>query len=138
MESNLGVPVILLKNNQVLLARRKNVYGEGLYGLPGGHVDEQESLEHCVIRELREEVGVVPTEYCSLGLVKEWQKEHFFLHFVFLCTKWHGQITNSEPEKSEEWTWFPLGKLPTNLLAGHESGLSMLTLNNDVFRLIEI
>lgn len=34
MKQNLGVPVILIKDNQVLLAKRKNAYGEGLNGLP--------------------------------------------------------------------------------------------------------
>lgn len=138
MTSNLGVPVILFKNNKVLLAKRKNAYGEGLYGLPGGHVDKQESLERCMARELLEEVGVVPVQFQFLGLVKEWQKTHFFLQFVFVCTEWSGQITNAEPEKSDDWKWFSIDSLPSDVLSGHKAGLTMLSFTDSVFRLIEI
>ena len=138
MISNLGVPVILLKNDKVLLAKRRNVYGKGLYGLPGGHVDEQESLEHCMARELLEEVGVVPVQFQLLGLVKEWQKTHFFLQFVFVCTKWNGRITNAEPEKSDDWEWFSLNSLPSDVLSGHKAGLELLISKTTAFKILEI
>lgn len=138
MESNLGVQVILLKNNQVLLARRKNVYGEGLYGLPGGHVDEQETLEQCLIREAKEEVGISPIKFKSIGLVKEWQATYFFLHFIFVCTKWRGEIANLETEKSENWQWYSLDSLPEDILPGHKAGIDMFLTNAQQFQVVEI
>ncbi|MBP9781647.1 NUDIX domain-containing protein [Candidatus Woesebacteria bacterium] len=138
MTSNLGVPIILISNNRVLLGRRKNSYGEGLYGLPGGRVALNESLEHCMARELSEEVGVTPIDYRLLGIVKEWQKSYFFLHFVYLCTKWSGQIATVEPEKSEDWNWFSLDNLPLNILQGHKSGIAMVSLPLNRFQLIEL
>ncbi len=138
MTSNLGVPIILISNNRVLLGRRKNAYGEGLYGLPGGRVAPKESLEHCMARELSEEVGVTPIDYRLLGIVKEWQKSYFFLHFVYLCTKWSGQIATVEPEKSEDWNWFSLDNLPLNILQGHKSGIAMVSLPLNRFQLIEL
>lgn len=138
MINNLGVAIVMLNTNQVLLAKRKNAYGKGFYGLPGGRVAPQESLEHCMTRELLEEVGVVPVQFQFLGLVKEWQKERFFLHFVFLCTKWSGQIANVEPEKSEDWEWFSLEDLPPNILRGHTSGIAMASLPLNKLQLIEL
>ncbi len=42
----------------VLLIRRKNPPFQGHYALPGGFLDENESAEDCVVRELAEETGL--------------------------------------------------------------------------------
>lgn len=44
MKQNIGVPVILLKDKKVLLAKRKNAFGAGLYGFPGGRLSEKETI----------------------------------------------------------------------------------------------
>lgn len=48
MTNNLGVAVVLVDQNQVLLAKRKNAYGAGLWGCPGGRVADSESVEQTV------------------------------------------------------------------------------------------
>lgn len=54
---------------QVLAIKRKNPPYEGCWGLPGGFLDvtEDESLEACAIRELREETGLSVENVFSLG-----------------------------------------------------------------------
>lgn len=47
---------------EVLLIERKHAPFEGAWALPGGHVDEGESLEAGVARELAEETGVAGIE----------------------------------------------------------------------------
>ena len=42
----------------ILLIRRKNPPFQGHYALPGGFLDENESAEECVARELAEETGL--------------------------------------------------------------------------------
>jgi len=136
--NNLGVPIIFTRNNQALLGKRKNSFGSGLYGLPGGRVAPQETLEQCLMREAREEVGVIPTKFSQIGVVKEWQKTHFFLHFIFVCTKWKGEIANLEPEKSENWQWCPLDNLSKDILPGHKAGIQMFLTQAQQFQIIEI
>lgn len=41
----------------LLIRRKKDPYG-GYYALPGGILDEDETLEECAVRELREETGL--------------------------------------------------------------------------------
>lgn len=48
---------ILFRNNQVLLIRRKNAPGKGLWAIPGGFVDKYEKVERAAVRELYEETG---------------------------------------------------------------------------------
>ncbi|HNQ17013.1 MAG TPA: NUDIX hydrolase [Candidatus Woesebacteria bacterium] len=137
-EPNIGVPIFFTRNNQLLLGQRKNSFGSGLFGLPGGRVAPQETLEQCLIREAKEEVGISPIKFKSIGLVKEWQATHFFLHFIFVCTKWKGEIANLEPEKSENWQWYSLDSLPEDILSGHKAGIDMFLTNARQFQVVEI
>lgn len=131
MKQKLGVPVILLQDRQVILAKRIGIYGAGKYGFPGGHLDELESIDECARRELLEEVGIVATDLRTIGVVKEWQTTHWFIHFISLCTAWTGEITNLEPTVSEAWQWYSLDDLPQPLVSGHQLGLQLLDANSE-------
>ena len=55
-----GVNAIIFNSrNELLLAKRKNCLGDGLYSLVGGHLKKGESIEECIIRELFEEIGII-------------------------------------------------------------------------------
>jgi 8-oxo-dGTP diphosphatase len=61
METSLpkvGVGIMIVKDGQVLLGRRKGAHGEGEYAWPGGHLEFGETLEECVAREIAEETGM--------------------------------------------------------------------------------
>lgn len=53
-----GVSVCVVRDGQVLLAKRGNANGFGLWSFPGGHVHEGEPLRDAALRELAEETGV--------------------------------------------------------------------------------
>lgn len=46
--------VLLIKDNKILIANENNVFH-----FPGGHQEENETLEECLIREVKEETGIV-------------------------------------------------------------------------------
>ena len=50
-------PVVVCKNH-ILLVKRKNVNGKGLYALPGGFVEPDETIEQAIFRELKEETSI--------------------------------------------------------------------------------
>jgi NAD+ diphosphatase len=52
-----AVIVAVTKDDMILLARANRFYGE-LYSVLAGFVEVGETLEHCVKREIREEVGI--------------------------------------------------------------------------------
>ena len=56
------VDILLLRNgksgDEVLLIQRKNPPFAGKWALPGGFIDENESLEDAARRELQEETGI--------------------------------------------------------------------------------
>lgn len=49
---------ILIKNQQILLVKRKNQPFKGKWALPGGFVEYEEKTEDTVIREVLEETGL--------------------------------------------------------------------------------
>lgn len=51
----LTVDALVTWQKQVLLIKRKDCPGKGLYALPGGHVEADEWIDHAVYRELVEE-----------------------------------------------------------------------------------
>ncbi len=53
-----GVSMCVIRNGKVLLAKRGNQIGYGLWSFPGGHVEDGEPLRAAALRELKEETGV--------------------------------------------------------------------------------
>jgi 8-oxo-dGTP diphosphatase len=54
----LGVSIAVFRDGRVLLATRTKPPFDGVFSLPGGHVEAGESLKSAALRELAEEVGV--------------------------------------------------------------------------------
>lgn len=54
--------VVLNPNAEVLLVRRGNDPYRGCWALPGGFMEMDETIEHCAVRELMEETGIVVAE----------------------------------------------------------------------------
>ena len=55
---DVGVAAAVVRDNHVLLVQEARGPYEGRWGLPKGYVDPDESIEHAVLRELKEETGL--------------------------------------------------------------------------------
>ena len=55
---NLGVGGAVVKGTELLMVRRCSRRGRGIWQLPGGYVEPDETIESAVVREVREEAGV--------------------------------------------------------------------------------
>ena len=53
-----GVGAVIVSDGQVLLVKRGREPLAGQWSLPGGAVEVGETLEECLVRELREETGL--------------------------------------------------------------------------------
>ena len=53
-----AVSVAVVNGDRVLLVRRAHAPSQGLYAFPGGKVEQGETLEEAVRRELKEETGL--------------------------------------------------------------------------------
>lgn len=79
----------------------------GTWEFPGGKCDDGETLDGCLWRELREELGVSSTVAEEIFTVThEYADRRVELHF-FSCTL-HGE---PEPQLGQEMQWVPRARL---------------------------
>lgn len=113
---------LLIKDGKVLLLHRSHTgFGDGMYALPGGKIDDDESPVKAIVRELAEEIGIAITrENVELGTVLYFQgSTRECVAFVFKITSWEGEPYNKEPQKHDHCAWFSLSTLPDTLLPRH-------------------
>jgi 8-oxo-dGTP diphosphatase len=127
MDQHIGACMIVFNDrNQVLLGKRKGGYKAGFYGLPGGRIEPGERAKSAVMRELVEETGLRVDDCRYVGVVKEFQGEWDFIHFIFVgSVGGDTQPKNCEPEKCEGWEWYSVEELPENILPGHAAALEL-------------
>jgi len=107
-----GKPIVLVSavalidaDSRVLLARRPEGKAmAGLWEFPGGKVDEGETPEAALIRELHEELGIDTHETClaPIGFASHGYDDFHLLMPLFVCRKWLG---DPEPREGQELAW---------------------------------
>lgn len=125
-----AVHLILIENNQILLLRRQNTgFSDGMYSVPAGCIEGEESVTQAMIREAWEEIG--------LNLKPEWLRVSTILHrkasvhnwesivLFFMLSQYEGAIENREPEKCDDLRFFPLDKLPENTIPYVRTGIDL-------------
>jgi 8-oxo-dGTP diphosphatase len=92
-------------DGRVLLAQRpagKSM--AGLWEFPGGKVETGERPEDSLIRELKEELGIVVQEAClaPLTFATHTYPEFHLLMPLFVCRRWDGTVT---PREGQRLAW---------------------------------
>lgn len=102
------------KVSDICLAMKKRGFGAGRYNGAGGKVEEDESIEDAVVRELKEEFDVLVKE-----LDKRAEVSFTFPHMpsfdqivhVYYATEWEGEPTETEEMNPK---WFKVEDIPYN------------------------
>jgi 8-oxo-dGTP diphosphatase len=105
--------IILNEKNEILLGCRKQKYGEGTYCLPGGKLRVGETFEQCVVREVKEETGLIVKESdIEVINISNYSKERHFIQVGVLVEKYEGIPKICEPDKCSDLRFFDLNNLP--------------------------
>jgi 8-oxo-dGTP pyrophosphatase MutT (NUDIX family) len=86
--------LVLNENKDVLM-----IFGRGFWDLPKGKLDEDETVEHCAIREVKEETGL--TDVTITKFITLTQHEYFDIHLnneVLKETHWF-EMKSTQYEK---------------------------------------
>ncbi len=104
-----GVGVVLVDNEKLLLIKRGNEPGRGLWAVPGGKVRPGESLKEAARREAREETGLD----VEIGEVA-WVGEHLSDTRHIVLIDFHAKVIAGElaaADDADEAVWVDLHHL---------------------------
>ena len=120
-----AVHLFLVKDGKILLLRRFNTgYEDGNYSVPAGHIDGNERATTAMLREAKEEAGVVINERdIRMVHVMHRKSEEERIDFFFEATEWQGEPKIMETNKCDDLSWFPISQLPQNVIPYVKSGI---------------
>ncbi len=99
---------IVQRQGKVLMLRRANQTGYGLWSMPGGYVDRGEVVEEGAVREVEEETGLVVRVDGLVGLFSE--SENPVMVVAFAAHEVGGSLKPGA--EALEVGFFPLDELP--------------------------
>lgn len=102
--------VFIVQNNNILLMRKKRGLGEGKINGPGGKLDPGETIEHCAIREVQEELCITPGPLTYHGENCFQFTDGYSIHVhVYSADSYQGTPTETDEAIP---LWFALDDIP--------------------------
>jgi len=76
----------------------------GYWEFPGGKVDQGETPEEAIIRELKEEINIDVTGSClaPLSFTEKQYDNYYVVVLLYVCRRWNGHIM---PMEEQELAW---------------------------------
>ncbi len=107
----------LIKDNRVLLAKKKRGFGVGKWNGVGGKINPGENIEETALRELKEEIGILASirDLESMGLIRfrSENKEYNWNSHLFFLKNWEGNPSESEEIYPD---WYSYDSIPYELM----------------------
>lgn len=126
MNFKIASNTIIYKDNSILLGKRKKLFPKGKWSLPGGHLEYGEGVYDCAERELAEETGISLKLQKLFFILEEITNTQQYYHYFFY-NKIRGkkiEYYNNEPNNFEEWRFFPIKRLPREILKQHKIAIN--------------
>ena len=127
-----AVYLVLTRDNKVFLARRCNTgYKDGMYSMVAGHLDGRETARHGMVREAKEEAGIkVNPQDLKVVHVMHRYGNREYIDIFLKCEQWQGDLKIMEPEKCDNFSWFPFDSLPDNTVSEVKQGVDNIIKGN--------
>jgi 8-oxo-dGTP diphosphatase len=108
---------ILLKDDKILLGKRSAdlTFYPNVWDIIGGHSKKNETPVETLSRELREEIGVIPTNFVRIAVFHEPETSIYgdYEYTIYLVTGWTGSIKNLAVNEHSELRWVTIQEAVT-------------------------
>ena len=119
---------ILRKDNKILLMRRFNTgYKDGFLTLPAGHIERDELPKETMLRELKEETGLICDFESIIGVYAMHRisdSGRTYVDYYFKISKYDGDPENKESKKCDHIDWYDIEDIPENTLPHIKTALN--------------
>ena len=84
---------LVVRDNKILLGKKKSGFAEGNWMLPGGKLEYYETVKSAAARELEEETGILALESKFTNVVYDKDNDEGVpnIHFAFLVTNFQNE-----------------------------------------------
>jgi 8-oxo-dGTP diphosphatase len=109
--------IAVINDGKILLTKREDFE---VWCLPGGGVEDGESLAEAAIRETKEETGLDVALTRLVGVYSRIGCMWNDMHAVLFAAKPVGGVLKTQPGETIEVAYFPFDELPKEMLFGHQ------------------
>ncbi|MFH1564948.1 MAG: NUDIX domain-containing protein [bacterium] len=104
---SVGVAVAVVRGDKILIGRDTRK-GELVYGVPGGHWENGETLKECAIREVNEESGVECSDVEIISVYDFYRedKDKSYVTIGMKAKYLSGDLKDLVKEGRLEWGWY--------------------------------
>lgn len=119
-KTRVGCRAVVVRDGNILLSHETQT---GWYLVPGGGLEEGETLEACCVREVEEETGWIVRPVRQFLTLNEYYEEYRYVSHYFVCEitgSGKMRLTEAEARRGLEPDWMPLQEAVT-LFSRHAS-----------------
>jgi len=116
-----AVGAVIFYQDRVLLVKRSNHPAKGMWAVPGGKIRAGETMQHALVREIKEETGLditVGNIVYVFDVITRDEKDKLSFHYViidFLCEMKGGKLQAGDDAREVRWvSAAELNTLPVN------------------------
>lgn len=117
------VNAIIIRGDKIFVVKKKKGVYAGMFGFPGGHVEDDETKEAALVREIKEETN------CEIGLIvfKGMVMNNDNECYIF-SAKIERQLDFIESDEISEAKWLPISEFVENLKKYNVPNLELILL----------
>lgn len=108
---NVGVGGAVVNDGRLLLVRRLSRRGRGNWQIPGGFVEQDETMELAVVREVEEESGVTSTVQGVLGIRNRYDAEGGNSLYIVMLLRPQSGEPNPDMTEVDRAEYFSLAEI---------------------------
>ena len=113
-----AVAVVAEKDGKILFIKRAVQPAKGMWALPGGFIEQGESVERAAMRELKEETGIKAKKAEIIKVVTA--QSSFFRTLILIGVRVSGISGNLKAgDDACDARWYDMGKMPAVTFPAH-------------------